>query len=89
MAKKPEKNTSDQPQPPSFEKAMEELEKIVEELEGGDLTLDESLTRYERGVKAVKACREILETAEKKLNILLSDEDGKLSEVPFEEDDGE
>ena len=42
---------------PKFEEALKELEGIIEELEGGELTLDESLGRYERGVKALTACR--------------------------------
>ena len=76
---------NDKQEQPSFEQAMEDLEKIVEELEGGDLTLEQSLERYERGVKAVKRCRQVLDEAEKKLHILISDEQGHIAEEPFED----
>ena len=73
-----------------FEEALSRLEKIVEELEGGDLTLDESLARYEEGVKALKKCYEILRDAEKRVEILLKGEDGRLKAVPFQpEETGE
>ena len=83
MAKKEKMNEE---KLPTFEEAMEQLEQIVEELEGGELTLDESLARYEKGVKAVKRCRDILDSAEKKLQILLSDEEGSFREEDFEEE---
>ena len=67
-----------------FEQALSRLEKIVEELEGGDLTLDESLARYEEGVKALKKCYEILRDAEKRVEILLKGEDGTIRTEPFE-----
>jgi len=74
---------------PTFEQAMEELELIVEDLESGDLTLDKSLERYERGVKAVRRCREILDEAEKKLNVLLKDEGGEFHENEFKEEESQ
>jgi len=60
------------------------LEKIVAELEAGDLTLDDSLARYEEGVKALKKCYEILRDAEKRVEILLKSDDGELKTAPFE-----
>jgi len=69
-----------------FEEALLRLEKIVEELEGGDLTLDESLARYEEGVKTLRQCYEILRTAEKKVEMLVQGEDGTLKTVPFEQE---
>jgi exodeoxyribonuclease VII small subunit len=69
---------------PRFEEHLARLEKIVEELEGGDLTLDESLARYEEGVKALKKCYEILRDAEKRVEILLKSDDGGLKTAPFE-----
>ena len=75
-----------------FEENLSRLEKIVEEMEAGDLTLDESLARYEEGVKALKKCYEILRDAEKRVEILLKGEDGKLKvSGPFapEEKQGE
>lgn len=67
-----------------FEDGLARLEKIVEELESGDLTLDESLARYEEGVKAFKKCHEILRDAEKRVEALVKGEDGSLNVVPFE-----
>ena len=74
---------------PTFEQAMEELELIVDELESGDLTLDKSLERYERGVKAVRRCRQILDEAEKKLKVLLKDEGGEFHEDEVEEEESQ
>ena len=67
-----------------FEDGLALLEKIVEELESGDLTLDESLARYEEGVKAFKQCHEMLRDAEKRVEALLKVEDGSAQVVPFE-----
>jgi exodeoxyribonuclease VII small subunit len=69
---------------PKFEEQLARLEKIVAELEGGDLTLDDSLARYEEGVKALKKCYEILRDAEKRVEILLKSDDGELKTAPFE-----
>lgn len=69
-----------------FEEYLAKLEKTVAELEGGDLTLDESLARYEEGVKALKRCYEILRDAEKRVELLLKNEEGGLTTEPFEPD---
>ncbi|MFQ7075770.1 MAG: exodeoxyribonuclease VII small subunit [Clostridia bacterium] len=53
----------------SFEENMEELEKVVAELEKGDLNLDDSVSRFEQGIKISKECSKILEEAEKKITI--------------------
>ncbi|PIQ86445.1 MAG: exodeoxyribonuclease VII small subunit [Candidatus Omnitrophica bacterium CG11_big_fil_rev_8_21_14_0_20_45_26] len=53
-----------------FEKAVANLEKIVEELESGELDLDQALKRYEEGVKLSRACTKKLAEAEKKIEIL-------------------
>ena len=68
---------------PSFEKALEDLEKIVEKLEKGGLSLSESLALFEKGVKLARFLREELEKAEKKVEILLKDEKGEVKEKPF------
>jgi exodeoxyribonuclease VII small subunit len=68
----------------SFEKALEDLEKIVEKLEKGGLSLSESLALFEKGVKLARFLREELEKAEKKVEILLKDEKGEVKEKPFE-----
>lgn len=66
----------------SFECNMENLEKIVTELEKGDLNLDESISKFEEGIKISKECNKILEEAEKKITILL-EKDGKIEEKNF------
>ncbi len=67
----------------SFEENMEQLEKIVTELEKGDLNLDESVKKFEQGMKISKKCNDILENAEKKITILLKQENG-IKEENFE-----
>lgn len=67
----------------SFEKALEELERIVEKLEKGGLSLDQSLSLFEKGVKLARFLRTELEKAEKKVEILLKDEKGEVKEKPF------
>lgn len=67
----------------SFEKALEELEQIVEKLEKGGLSLNESLSLFEQGVKLARFLREELEKAEKKVEILLKDEKGEVKKEPF------
>ena len=68
----------------SFEDNMNNLEKIVTELENGDLNLDESISKFEEGIKISKECNKILEEAEKKITILL-EKDGKIEEEDFED----
>lgn len=61
-----------------FEEALEKLEKIVEDLEGGELSLDESMKRYEEGIRLSQLCSKRLEEAKKRIELLLKSEDGKL-----------
>lgn len=68
----------------SFEKALAELEDIVDKLEKGGLALNESLSLFEKGVKLAKFLRGELAKAEKKIDILLKDEKGNVKEEPFE-----
>jgi exodeoxyribonuclease VII small subunit len=70
-----------------FEDHLAALEKIVEELEQGDLTLDAALARFEEGVSRLKACRELLTKAEEKVKILVRDAEGELKEEPFESEE--
>ena len=56
----------------SFEEQMESLEKIVAELENGNLNLDESVNKFEEGMKLSKKCNDFLESAEKKITILIN-----------------
>ena len=67
----------------SFEEQMENLEKIVAELENGNLNLDESVNKFEEGLKISKECNKILEEAEKKITILVN-ENGEMKEENFE-----
>ena len=67
----------------NFEESMKKLETIATELENGILTLDESVKKFEEGMKIAKQCNNILEDAEKKITILL-EEDGELKEEEFE-----
>ena len=66
-----------------FEESMKTLEGIVSELENGNLNLDESVKKFEEGMKIAKQCNTILENAEKKITILL-EKDGELKEENFE-----
>jgi len=68
----------------SFEASLEKLEKIVEELEGGDLPLEKSIKRYEDGVKLLKECYAFLEKAEKKIQKLVKRDDGTFSLQDFQ-----
>ena len=67
----------------SFEEQMESLEKIVSELEKGDLNVDDSVAKFEEGIKISKECNKILEEAEKKITILVN-KDGEIKEENFE-----
>lgn len=62
----------------TFEQALEKLEKIVEQIESGQIGLEDSIARYEEGIKLVKQCREILDAAEKKIQLLAKGEGGQL-----------
>lgn len=68
---------------PKFEDCLQQLEKIVEQLERGDLSLEQSLKLFEDGVRLSNACRQELEAAEGKVEILMK-QGGKLQAQPFE-----
>ncbi|MEE9584337.1 MAG: exodeoxyribonuclease VII small subunit [Candidatus Brocadiales bacterium] len=61
-----------------FEEALRQLEEIVGELEKGELSLDESLAKYEDGIKIYRMCLELLEGAEERLKMFTRDEKGRL-----------
>jgi exodeoxyribonuclease VII small subunit len=70
----------------SFEESLGELEKIVSELEGGKLGLSDALARYEEGIKHLKACQQLLESAERKIELLSGvDSEGNPISQPFDE----
>lgn len=66
----------------NFEEAMKELEDIANQLEKGDLTLDESVQKFEEGIKLSKKLNKVLEDSEKKINILI-EKDGEITEKPL------
>ncbi len=68
----------------TFEESMLELEKVVSKLESGDITLDESLKLFEKGIKLSKNCQKMLDEAEKKVKILTASDDGSMEEKDFE-----
>lgn len=68
---------------PSFEKALERLEQIVAEMEGGKLSLEKMISHFEEGSTLVKFCSGKLNEVEKKIEQLLT-KDGQVTAVPFE-----
>ncbi len=73
----------------SFEEAMGQLEKIVQELESGDLALEKALKKFEEGVRLSRFCFDKLEETEQKITVLTSDTSGNVREAPFAGDTGE
>jgi exodeoxyribonuclease VII small subunit len=72
-----------------FEEALQKLEAIVARMEEGDLPLEETLKAFEEGVKLAKFCTTKLDEAERKVEMLIRDQEGKLQSAPFsEEEDG-
>jgi exodeoxyribonuclease VII small subunit len=80
MSKKP------QPAPKNFEDALRELEKILSEIEGGQVGLEESLVKYERGNFLIQHCRGILSGAEKQIDLLSKQADGDIKSEPLDEE---
>ncbi len=69
---------------PSFEESLKRLETVVDQLEKGELTLEESLKLFEEGVKLTASCKKELDDAEGKVQILVKQRDGSLKAEPFE-----
>ncbi len=69
-----------------FEKALQELEKLVEKMEAGDMSLEESMKQFERGVALTRSCQKALADAEQKVQILLQNA-GKGELAAFQADD--
>ncbi len=67
-----------------FEDALSRLESIVEKLEGGELSLEESLTAFEEGIRLSRICSKRLEEAERKIEVLTKGEDGQLQVEDFD-----
>ena len=66
-----------------FEESISRLEQIVQALENGDIDLDESLKLFEEGIKLTKSCQKMLDDAEKKVSVLMADENGKIKKEEF------
>ncbi len=77
--KKTAKNIAEKSDTINFEKALKQLEEIAVRLEDGDLGLDESISQFEKGMRLAKFCREKLDEAERKIEILQKGADGKVS----------
>ena len=71
--------------PKTFEEALAELEQILSAIEGGEVGLEESLARYERGSFLIQHCRGVLNSAEKQIETLSKSSDGGLAATPMEE----
>lgn len=74
----------DDAQSRSFEASLEALERIVQQLETGDLPLEKSLELFEQGIKLSRECQERLSQAERRIEILLRDNQGRPIVGPFE-----
>lgn len=75
--------------PNEFEKAFQQLEKIVQRLEGEEIPLDESLGLFEEGIRLSRFCHQRLEEVEKKIELILADAKGQPVTEPFEEPEEE
>ena len=73
------------PRSNDFEKAFQQLEKIVQRLEGEEIPLDESLQLFEEGIRLSRFCNQKLEEVEKKIELILSDAKGQPRVEPFVE----
>jgi len=71
----------------NFEKALADLENIVQRLDENDLSLDESLSLFEEGIKLSRFCSQKLDSVENKVEILLRNDEGNLKKEPFENSD--
>jgi exodeoxyribonuclease VII small subunit len=70
-----------------FEDSMKRLEEIVQDLEKGDVSLEEALKAFEEGMNLVGICSTKLEEAERKVQILIKEADGRITRKPFDVDE--
>jgi exodeoxyribonuclease VII small subunit len=77
------KNTEESPR--SFEASLEALEKIVRQLENGDLPLEKSLDLFEQGIRLSRECQDRLNQAERRIEVLLRDNQGRTVVNPYNE----
>ncbi|MDD6204819.1 MAG: exodeoxyribonuclease VII small subunit [Firmicutes bacterium] len=64
----------------SFEQAMESLQTVLEEMERGSLTLEQSIAAYEKAVQLIKRCRQLLEDGQRRIEVLRADAEGVTAE---------
>lgn len=84
MTDKKEKNDVLETEDLDFESALEKLQKIVEELEKGGLSLDQTLKEFNQGMQLLKFCNQKLDKAEKKIELMLKENNEFKKEVPFD-----
>ncbi len=71
----------------AFEKALEQLEQIVQEMEAGELSLENALKKFEEGIKLSRYCTQKLEETEKKITLLMEQANGSIEEKHFDTGD--
>jgi len=71
----------------TFEQSMKQLERIVQELEDGDLPLEKAIKKFEEGIKLTKLCSEKLDETEKKISVLLKKSEAQMAEKPLVAED--
>lgn len=86
MPKKSSKKSTVKAAPADFEKALNELEGLVEKMEKGELSLEQALTNFQRGIELSRTCQETLKAAEQKVQLLMGQGEGEKL-VPFDVDD--
>jgi exodeoxyribonuclease VII small subunit len=67
----------------TFEASLDQLQKAVKKLEGGELSLEDSLRQFEEGVRLTRVCQEYLSTAEQRVEILMKASEGQVEVLPF------
>lgn len=71
----------------SFEQAIQQLEKIIQDLESGDLPLEKSMNKFEEGIQLTRFCSQKLDETEQKIQVLLKDHQGDIAYQPFKQND--
>ena len=83
MPKKSSKKSSSQTSPADFETALNELEGLVEKMEKGELSLEQALADFQRGIELTRSCQQALKSAEQKVQILMQ-QSGQDDLAPFD-----
>ncbi len=73
----------------NFEQSMKDLEKIVEELESGEIPLEKALKKFEDGIKLSNFCAKTLDETEAKITMLIRTPEGEITEEPFTDTEDE